>query len=200
MKLFRVYGISGAGSLIVEYLLALANVKYELICLDKAERDAEPFRRISPFGQIPALETPEGDTMFESLAITMYLLERFPDTGLIAHQGHPERMRCMQWLSLLSSSLYSANLRFYYPDRFGDEDSVKQKAQTDRRDIYTMVEAQSAPFLAGEKMSAADLYLYMLLMWDETLDDELAARPRMRQIVEKIGALPAVKDVMARQP
>jgi len=200
MNTFRVYGISGAGSLIVEYLLMLAGVEYELICPDKEERDGAAFRRISPSGQIPALETPEGEVMCESLAITLYLLERFPEIGMIAPEGHPDRMRCMQWLSFLASSLYNANLRYYYPNRFGPGESVKSVAETDRRAIYDLIEAGGAPYLAGEKMSAADLYLYMLLFWDEALADELASRPRIRRIIEEVGALPAVKDAMARQP
>ncbi|XDZ66114.1 glutathione S-transferase family protein [Alphaproteobacteria bacterium LSUCC0684] len=200
MKPFRVYGISGAGSLIAEYLLALAGAEYELICLEKEERDGEAFRRISPTGQIPALVTPEGDAFCESLAITLYLLERFPETGMIAPGGNPDRLQCLQWLSFLSSSLYNANLRYYYPDRFGPEDGVRPVAQADRRTIYDLIEARKEPYLAGEKMSAADLYLYMLLFWDETLADELASRPRIRRIIADVGALPAVRDVMARQP
>jgi glutathione S-transferase len=200
MASFRVYGISGAGSLVVEYILALAGADYELICLEKEDRDGEAFRRISPAGQIPALATPEGDTIFESLAITIYLLERFPDARLIAPQGHPQRMHCLQWLSFLSSSLYSANLRFYYPERYGPENEVRSIAQSERRAIYDLIDAQSLPYLAGETMSAADLYLYMLLMWDEALDEELASRPNMRRIAEHVGALPEVQGVMARQP
>jgi glutathione S-transferase len=200
MKMFRVYGKSGAGSLVVEYLLALAGAEYELICLDKDVRDSDDFRRISPHGLIPALETPEGDAMCESLAITLYLLERFPEIDMIAPQGDPARMRCMQWLSILSTSLYNANLRVYYSDRFGPAPAVKSKAEADRRAVYDLIEPQMTPYLAGMKMSAADLYLFMLMQWDDGLATELEARPAMKRVMGEIAAMPAIREVMDRQP
>lgn len=200
MKNFRVYGKSGAGSLIVEYLMELAGAEYELICPDKETRQGEAYRSIAPHGLIPAIETPEGHTMCESLAITLYLLERFPETGMIAPQGHPERMKCMQWLSLLSTSLYNANLRWYYAETFGPEEAIRAKAETDRRAIYDLIEARTKVFLAGQDMSAADLYLYMLLEWDNDLSAELETRPVLKRIREEVGALPEIRNVMARQP
>jgi len=200
MKTFRVYGKSGAGSLIVEYLLQLAGAEYELICPDKETRRGNAYRSVAPHGLIPAIETPEGHTMCESLAITIYLLERFPDMGMIAPHGQAERMQCLQWLSILSTSLYNANLRWYYAETFGPEEGVRAKAETDRRAVYDLIEAGAGAYLAGEDMSAADLYLYMLLEWDNDLLAELETRPRMKRIREKVGALPEIRDVMARQP
>jgi len=204
MKPYRVYGKSGAGSLVVEYLLTIAGVEYELICLDKEARDGEPYRRIAPHGLIPALETPEGEALCESLAITIYLLEKHPETGMIAPPGHPKRLQCLQWLSILSTSLYNANLRCYYPEKFGPADAVCAQGMADRQAVYDLIEGnlerRQATYLAGDAMSAADLYLYMLMQWDDERQAELATRPRLSRIIEDVGALPQIMDVMARQP
>ncbi len=50
-------------------------------------------------------------------------------------------------------------------------------------------------------MTVADDYLYMLLTWDEHLEDSLSGRPKLQSIHDQvvINGRPAVQKVMARQ-
>ncbi len=55
------------------------------------------YRNLSPAGRVPALE--DGDvTLFETGAITEYLVETYPETGLGRPPGDPERWEWLQWL------------------------------------------------------------------------------------------------------
>ena len=198
---FHLYGISGAGSLIVEFLLTLADQPYDRSFPTKKERQSPSFKSISPTGQIPVLITPEGRHLSESLAITHYLLARFPETKMIADISDQAHGACLQWLSYLATTLYPAFQRYYQTSSFdGDQDALRQSGWNDRLHCYDLIERAGEGFLAGDKISAADLYLYMLLRWDQDLDATLASRPRLKQIYHVVENLPAVQQVLADQP
>jgi glutathione S-transferase len=57
----------------------------------------EDYRKLSPAGRVPALE--DGDvTVFETGAITEYLVETYPESGLGRFKGDPERVEWLQYL------------------------------------------------------------------------------------------------------
>ena len=63
---------------------------------DKSMRRQE-FRALSPAARVPALEI-DGRVLFESGAITEYLVETRPECGLGRAVGHEERADWLQWL------------------------------------------------------------------------------------------------------
>ena len=198
---FHVYGMSGAGSLIAEFLLVLAGQDYTSTFPSKVDRNQLDFKALSPTGQIPLLITPEGHSIAESLAITVYLLNRFPSGGMIAPPDHPDHGACLQWLSYLATTLYPANQRYYQTASFdGDQDAIRQSGWNDRRHCYDLIEHSGTGFLAGHAVSAADLYLYMMLRWDRDLNDVLSVHPRLKHIYDFANAMPAIQDVISRQP
>ena len=198
---FHLYGISGAGSLIVEFLLTLADQPYDRSFPTRQERQSQRFKNISPTAQIPVLVTPEGHHLAESLAITHYLLGRFPETKMIAPMDDQAHGSCLQWLSYLATTLYPANQRYYQTASFdGDQDALRQSGWNDRLHCYDLIENSGEGFLTGPQISAADLYLYMLLRWDQDLEAIRANRPRLDQIYHAVESLPAVQKVLAQQP
>ncbi len=198
---YKLYGISGAGSLVVEFLLEKGNVPYHMHYPDKAERSDANFRDMSPRGQIPVLVTPDGHAMTESVAIVTYLLEHHPEIGLIPPIGDGARGAVLQWLSFLAINLYTANQRYSQTSNFsGDKDVIINGGYEDRRNIYGEIELALNPYLCGDTVTAADLYLYMQLRWDRELKDVLAHHPNMSQLYKDISALDYVQSVKARQP
>ncbi|MEM6636134.1 MAG: glutathione S-transferase family protein [Pseudomonadota bacterium] len=63
---------------------------------DKSLRDADYLDK-HPAGRVPALEI-DGQTLFESGAITEYLCERHPEAGLGRLAGDPERADWLVWV------------------------------------------------------------------------------------------------------
>ena len=133
---YKLYGIPYLGSMVVEFLMEEAGIEYEIIFLSPEERRSSEFKKISPRGLIPVLITPDGTSIFEGLAIINFLLETH-QTNLIAPIGDPDRAKCYQWLSFLSTALGNANNRFFFPERYGSIDNViKEKAELDRKACY----------------------------------------------------------------
>jgi glutathione S-transferase len=65
--------------------------------------------------------------------------------------------------------------------------------------VYDHIEAAHHDFVAGDNMTVADFYLYMLVDWDEEADVNLVSRRKINHIIDKVGAMPSVEAVMARQ-
>ena len=69
-----VIGRPRAGSLIAEFLLTAANVEYEFKNISIEEAQQNEFKSISPFSKIPVLVCPDGQTIFETVAIVTHLI------------------------------------------------------------------------------------------------------------------------------
>ena len=85
MMPYTVYGFPRSGSCTVELALAAIGVHYERREVDiraDAQRDAA-YAALNPHRKIPAVRTPEGELLTESVAILLTLAERHPEAGLL---------------------------------------------------------------------------------------------------------------------
>ncbi len=101
---YKLYGIPYLGSMVIEFLMEEASIKYDIIFPTSVERNSSEFKKISPRGLVPVIITPHGVSIFEGLAIINFLLETHQN-NLIAPVGNPDRAKCWQWLSFLSTAL-----------------------------------------------------------------------------------------------
>ena len=140
-----------------------------------------------------------GQAIFEGPAIINFLLETH-DTNLIAPIGNPDRAVCFQWLSFLSTALLNANNRFFFSERYGSTEIViKEKAVSDRKDCYDILEKHVDAFLSGKTCGIADFYFYVLMNWDENKADELAKRPNLEKIFNQVNQKTSVQKVLKSQ-
>ena len=120
---------------------------------------------INPFRKIPAMT--HGDfVLYESVAILRYLERTFPGPKLWPDDSH-EAALCDQWIGAVSDSFVNAALR-YMAARFGFlpvPEEMKQKYFDKTVELLPVFERQLGRhrFLAGERLTAADLYLMPLL-------------------------------------
>lgn len=196
----KLYAMSEAGSLIAEFLIEEFHL--DCVCLypDEAERQTEAFRSLSPYGRIPVLVMDDGEAVFESLAIVLVLIHKSGGTPLAPKPDEPGYGRFLSWLSYLATTLYDVQLRYFHCERYGETESVKKAALAEMVTIYDHIEKQPYRFVAGDEIGVADLYLFMLLFWDEALDEHLATRPKLRAIHDAVAGRETVKRVLARQP
>ncbi|MGL4404668.1 MAG: glutathione S-transferase family protein [Notoacmeibacter sp.] len=170
---YQLYWRAGSGSMVVEAALLMAGASYTLIGVPtKAEQTGEAFLKVNPAGKIPILVTPKGQTIIESVAILLALDELHKEAALLPAYGSPERATALQWLAFLAASTYPAALRFYYPHRFTTDQSpeaiacVKASgAKAMNHDFAILAAAVKGPFLLGETLTIADVYLAMVADW-----------------------------------
>ena len=198
MKKYVVIGRPRAGSLIAEFLLTAANVEYEFKNISIEEAQQDEFKSISPFSKIPVLVCPDGQTIFETVAIVTHLIEKFPQ--LAPHSSSPQRNLLWQYLAMIATSIYAGYHRQFYPHRYAPKDvaeDVGKLAAQDRETAYNYINTKLNPYLLGENKSAVDYYLYMVTRWDPSIDNLLNDKDNLGKFISHMKEDDAVKKVLS---
>jgi len=193
------YGMSSPNIRKVVILLEELGLAYRSIhvaVFRRAQFDPD-FTRISPFGKVKSgSDHDTADlTVFESGAILTYLAETYGDGALLPRSG-PARYAVLEWLTAqvaMVGPLLGQNNHFVLlPDQAGSYAANRYAEQA--RYIYRVLDTRlaSAPYLAGEGYSIADIATYPWglyvpkhgLSWDDY--------PALKQWCDRIGSRPAV--------
>jgi glutathione S-transferase len=126
-------------------------IEYELVPL---ARGSEEHGRLHPFRRIPILEI-DGEMMPETLAITGHLDEAFPGPPL-QPDDHAARARMRIWMGVCSDYLFRDVVRTLPRGRPPTDEDLTTAA-TALGQAEELIAAE--PFLAGETLTLADLYL-----------------------------------------
>jgi glutathione S-transferase len=194
------YYYPGNASTLPHMMLHEIGVPFELRLVDRAtEAQRDPaYLRINPNGLIPALV--DGDAvLFETAAIVLHLVERFPQAGLGPLPGDPGRARFLTWMVHLSNTPQAQYMAWFYPQKYagdpGGMDTVKQGARIRLERMFELIAAQldEGPYLLGERFSAADLFLFMLVQWGRNMPRPPRAHPALAAHAARIWARPAVR-------
>ena len=197
MNKYVVIGRPRAGSLIAEFLLTAANVEYEFKDISIDEAQQEDFKRMSPFSKIPVLVCPDGQTIFETVAIVIHLVEKFPQ--LAPQSSTSERNYLWQYLALIQTSVYAGYHRQFYSDRYAPKDAAKEVgilAAQDREVAYSYINDKLDPYVLGQNKSAVDYYLYMVTRWDPNIDQLSSNKSNLESFVALMKEDEAVKKVL----
>ena len=149
---YTLYGAAGSGSVPVEAALTLIGAPYEVIeaVTWESAHERDKVAPVNPMRQIPALITPEGETITESAAILIWLAEQHPEAALAPEPGDPRRAQFLRWMNFIPASIYSMFWVRDVPSRLGGEDSASQeriKALTADRiaDCWAVMDSQIDP-------------------------------------------------------
>jgi glutathione S-transferase len=103
------YYVPMSTSSITEAVLAELNVDYQGIALDidAGDTQSESFLRVNPNGRVPVI-VHEGVTIWESVAITLYLGETFGVDKVLFPESGPRRGEAMKWVVWANLNLADA--------------------------------------------------------------------------------------------
>ncbi len=197
MNKYVVIGRPRAGSLIAEFLLSAANVEYEFKNISIDEAQQEDFKRMSPFSKIPVLVCPDGQTIFETVAIVIHLVEKFPQLAL--QSSTSERNSLWQYLALIQTAVYAGYHRQFYSHRYAPKDAAEEVgmlAAQDREVAYSYINANLNPYILGKNKSAVDYYLYMVTRWDPNINQLLSNKGNLESFVALMKEDEAVRKVL----
>ena len=202
---YELYGSIRSGSLAVELTLAEIGVAYEVHAIDlraDAQRDAA-YTLVNPQQKLPALRTPEGDLLTESVAILLTLDERHPDAGLLPAPATAERAVALRWLLFISTELYPVVEINDYPERFtapsANASATRQLARELWRRRWLVVEQQfgGAPYFLASGFSLVDIYIAVVSRWAQQEDWRPANLPSVEAVAAAVGQRPACAPIWA---
>lgn len=137
------------------------------------ENRREPYLKVNPAGQCPALELDDGTVIAEITAICEYVDEVKKDTPSLIGDTPEERANTRMWvrridLNILEPALngfrFSQGLKFFQ-DRVHcipeAADGLKEAAK--KKLVWLDGLMGSKPFIAGDKLTMADIQLFPFL-------------------------------------
>jgi glutathione S-transferase len=148
-----------------------------------------------PHGKVPAIR--DGETLvYESIAVALYLTDKFPDAGLGPVVGDPQRGAYLTWLAyyagVMEPAWTSASMKTDVPR--GTAGWVKTE------EVMNLVNTTLSknPYILGEKFSAADILVgttFKLFMGSPLLPKTDLLEAYVQRVVERPAyARAAAKD------
>jgi len=176
---------------IVRWMLEEVGQPYRTEILDYATTMKAPaYLAINPMGKVPAIR--HGDTVVtEVAAICAYLADAFPQAGLAPEPASRARGPYYRWLFFAAGPLEAA-----VADRtLGASPSPEQQRMVGYGSFAAVLDAlegavSAGEFLAGNRFSAADLYLGSHLGWGMDFGT-IESRPAFKTYVERLRSRPA---------
>ena len=205
---YTIYGALGSGSVPVEATLTLLGQPYEVIEAPTWEGEAQQAKvaTVNPLRQIPALVTPDGETITESAAILIWLADRHQQAGLSPTLDSPLRAQFLRWMTFIPASIYSLFWVRDDPSRLVGDDPELQarvKAATAERiaDCWAMMESQLTPgqYLLGDDLTVLDLYVAVVSRWGPRRVRFYEAAPKMAEVVRRVDADPRLTAFWAER-
>jgi glutathione S-transferase len=176
------------------WMLEELGVPHEIVRVDlDTKQHREPdYLRIHPLGQVPALV--DGDvTVFESIAICMYLADKFPERAMAPGAGSPKRAPYYQWLLFCPSALEPAIGR--WAQHGGD---VAEPERTKARDRFAEAAALLTrtlgehEYLLGPSVTTVDVIVGSNLNWARRVG-LLEGHDALSRYVDRLMARPAAR-------
>ncbi len=200
--MLKLYGNPPTRALRVIWLLNELGLEYEThtINLLQGEARKDDFLAINPAAKVPVLV--DGDQVItESVAIQLYLAEKYPHGGLIP-ESLEDRAQMHRWNFFLVTEIEQPLWRialhtFLYPE----EQRLQQDPDIARQECLNMLAVleqhmQGRRFVAGDRLSVADFNAAYTLDWANE-EDMLGNTPALRQYLQWMYARPTAPPTIA---
>lgn len=203
---YTLYGCRRSGSLAIELALAEIGVPFQVrdVDLDTSAQREEAYAAVNPHRKIPALITPSGETLTESVAILLTLDERHPEAGLMPAAGSASRALALRALLFVATEIYPVVEINDYPERFAptldSAPGVREVARSIWRERWLLVERSITgdPFLLKSGFCLGDIYIAVVSRWAQQDQWRPAHVPKVEQLTRAVAARPRLAPVWDR--
>lgn len=202
--MYELYYSPGTASFAVHWLLIELQVPHSLRLVDFAARQQKDpaYLRLNPDGVVPTLVI-DGVPRTESAALVLTLADRHAERGLAPAAGDAARAAYYQWAFYGANSLQPAFRHWFYPqEAAGPEADVKAQARARIERCWDRFEAHFADgriHLLGERLTAVDFYVTMLMRWSRNMPKPATEWPALARYVQRMRALPSFREAYARE-
>lgn len=196
----KLYYAPGVCSLASHIALIESGLPYKLAKVDIRKHtleDGSDYYAINPKGYVPLLELDDGTRFAEGVVILQYIADRVPGKLAPAY-GSIERYRVMEWLTFVNSEMHKQYSPLFYPttpDAYKDAQRAKLATRFEMLDKLFKTQT----FLAGDKFTVADMYLFTILNWSAGLKIDLSPYPALVAYQARVRAIPSVERAMLEE-
>ena len=196
--MLQLFQITGSWSFATRAALEEAGASTRRLNVHPRRRDEPPeLAAVNPLRRVPSLR--DGDELvYETGAVLLYLVERFPGRGLGPVAGEPGRGALLRWVTWLADTLHTAYHPLDAPRLLTDDPEGHEAIRRKGRDkleahgVYLERELTGRTWCLGNEFSVADIYLYMLKGWESYSDGYTLGGEQLAGHFERVGARPAI--------
>jgi len=202
--MYTLFYFPGNASLMPHMLLRELGAPFELKLVDRANnaQASADYLKLNPTGKIPVL-IHEGQAIYETAAIALYLADRHPEAAMAPPHNSLARGPYYKWMVLITNTLQTPFRSFFYPHEFVSDPAHEEsmKAATTARLMKTFAQfgehLDENAWLLGDRISAADLYLFMFVRWGRNMASPPRLIPSLARHAAAVAARPAVREALA---
>lgn len=146
------------------WMLGELGLEYDLVPIEflKGQASTPQFLAINPNARVPAFVDEDGTTLFESLAINLYLSRRYP--GALSAQGLVEESLAVQWSLWVANEvdvplLLAAMNHHLFPPEDRDPREAQMALTKLARPFRVLDDffRERQPYLLGDRITVADI-------------------------------------------
>lgn len=191
----KLYEFPPTRSIRVRWTLQEVGVPFEATTVNMltGEHKSPAFLKINPAGKLPALV--DGDLMLtESIAIVLYLAEKYPEKGLIP-SDLAQRAELYRWLLFAATELEQPLWRIArHTNVYPEEKRLSAEVALAREDFKPMAAVleehlKGRQFVMGKSVTVADFALAYTLDWANEIK-LLDGFPQTKAYMERMYARP----------
>jgi glutathione S-transferase len=191
----KLYEFPPTRSIRVRWTLQELGVPFEATTVNMlaGEHKSPAYLKVNPAGKLPALV--DGDLMLtESIAIVLYLAEKYPEKGLIP-ADLAQRAELYRWLLFAATELEQPLWRIArHTNVYPEEKRLPAEVALAREDFKPMAAVleehlKGRQFVMGNKVTVADFALAYTLDWANEIQ-LLDGFPQTKAYMERMYARP----------
>ncbi len=193
-----------ARSLRVIWLCEELGLDYDLKTyqLFTSEMQSEDFLAVHPLGKVPAIDD-GGFVLWETLAITEYLIDRYSDGALLPSRATPEGAEIVQWMEFAENQLtVFASEVIVHAGVLPESRLIPQlvdRGKDELPKIVAIIERalQGSDYIVNDRFTVADIMLGFAMpiaQYAGFVDD---STPNCLSYLERMTSRPAYQRAMA---
>lgn len=189
------YYSPGGCSLADHIALIETGLPYTLNQVGRGKRteDGRDYLTVNPKGFIPALQLDDGSVLTENLAILVYIGRQ---SGKLLPADGLDHWRVLEALAFMTTEFHTNFRPFFHKDASQKErDKGRQRLVTHFSTIREQL--GDKPFLLGDRMTIADAYLVVMLIWAGNFKIEVP--DRLSQYLARMKKMPSVAAALAEE-
>ncbi len=196
---YQLYYAPGACSLAPHIVLRELGEDFSLVKVSMQTRqtdDGADFNTINPKGYVPAMRLANGETLTEGAAISAFLADNKPDSGLVPRAGTLERARVNEWLVFINSEVHKTLGGLFNPAVTEDQKKALVERFATRLDYVEKSLSDGRAYLTGDTFTIADPYLFVVVNWTNMLGIDIAKWTHVKAFQARVAARPHTQAAM----
>ena len=186
-KLYYTPSSCGAATFLAANIAGVSIECEQVTLNDHKTASGADFYAINPKGNVPTIVLDDGTVLNEGAATLAWVADQAP--GKVAPEnGTSGRYLVISSLNYVASEVHANFGPLFYPN--SDEVKAAAKANLAKKFDHLIKVLGDKPYLTGESLTVADLYLYIVLSWCGYVAVELPGA--LTFWYEKVKALPEV--------